>query len=179
MGKKVRVRGNMTPPIGAEVKEIYDGKTVYVIRKPNLIPTPAVDGAGNEAWVVDPRTGSQIRRRMVLAPDPDKPFIEEEFVLMDLGNGVVKKNKLFRRPEGERAPRGSRASDQAEVTIDSLSGEVHALTMLVKQLLQEKAALESKVHEATEDAAGVVEAEGGEAPAKPKRTRKRTAKPKE
>jgi len=105
--RNLKIRGNMTPEPGWEHVGSYAGAPVYREKLPNMILQEQTDRMGKTIYVKDPRTGAEMRPRYsrIQNPDPDKKWTYRDFVLVDLGNGMVKKNYRFTGPTpGEIEP---------------------------------------------------------------------------
>jgi hypothetical protein len=98
---------------------------------------------GQEVWIKDNRTGQPLRRVLQRIPDPNEPFVWDEFQLQDLGNGMVKKNRNFRAPEGQEYRENIPTPSQDEMArkIDELEHIIHGLiagdTMAKAAVIQE------------------------------------------
>lgn len=95
--KKVSIRSDNAAPQGAKMTgKMHRGKPIYIERKQKFVNRQKEIG-GDLQWIE--RNGRKIAPMMERVPDPDEPFVEREFVLEDMGNGILQKNYHFEGPE--------------------------------------------------------------------------------
>lgn len=121
-----KVRGNENPDpswdmTGEIVSTSQGGKPVYVERVKNVRKVVKLDNAGNEIWMKTP-AGQPVKPVTELVQDPEKPFVSQEFILWDLGNGITTKNYHFRPDPNEKKNRPATTVD-----VESLLAEIASM----------------------------------------------------
>lgn len=97
-----KIRGNTDPDPEWKLRgDMVDGKPVFIEALPNVKRVPKKGPDGKDVWRINPQTGEPISQRFILILDPDEPVLERQFVLDDLGNGMVIKNYHFAPQPGE------------------------------------------------------------------------------
>lgn len=97
MPRPGKIRGNTDPAPQWELRgDMYNGQPVYIETVTKTVVEPAIVD-GKEVWHRHPVTGEAIKRRTVARTYT----VKEPFILDDLGNGIVKKNKNFEPAPGE------------------------------------------------------------------------------
>ncbi len=101
------IRGNMTPPPNSRMTgELFQGVPVYVVTEPVIKRRIRKDEFGEvEYWMNE--LGGKGRAKHELYQDGT---IDREFILIDLGNGLVQKHYSFRgSPEEQLAEKRKEA----------------------------------------------------------------------
>lgn len=119
-----RIRGNTTPDENWKLRgDMFMGRPVYIEARPNLKRRPVVID-GKVQWHRSPN-GNPTKQRFELYQDPDEPVIFTEFVLEDLGNGIVQKNPHF-QPTPQEIARREALGETSHLSATELAGLVRA-----------------------------------------------------
>lgn len=149
----------MTPDPAWKLQGEIDPSTrqpIYIERRPNVKRVHKIDPrTGDKTYIYD-KQGVATKPVWELILDPDQPYVEREFVLADLGNGIVKKNYHFRSSEADRIRRQMASQ---KVPQDVLQQQVAQLLQRVQELETELRSEEISAEEVEAKVEEFVEAE--------------------
>lgn len=149
IGTPRTIRGNMEPHPNWKLRgDIVAGQPVYIEEVPNIQKRVRRGPDGVDIWHKHHTTGEAIKPQLENYVPEDQPVIRREFVLVDLGNGIVQKNYHF---APSQADMDRRAQSINPVNVAELQRLVMEQQKQIQQLLAVSAGKVPDVEVISED----------------------------